>query len=101
MLLIGEDPADAFAVQRALADERDGVFALECMTLLSEGLERLSREGVAAILLDLNLPDSHGLASFEQVWRVAPHVPILIITSTGGPGHRQAGRQARRPGLSP
>ena len=95
MLLIGEDPADAFAVQRALADERDGVFALECATLLSEGLERLSRNGVAAVLLDLNLPDSQGLATFEQVWRVAPHVPILIISS---PDDQDIARQAVKRG---
>ncbi len=83
------------AVQGALADERDGVFVLECTTLLSEGLERLSRNGVAAVLLDLNLPDSQGLATFEQVWRAASHVPILVITS---PDDQDIARQAVKRG---
>ena len=82
-------------MQGALADERDGVFVLECTTLLSEGLERLSRNGVAAVLLDLNLPDSQGVATFEQVWRAAPHVPILVITS---PDDQDIARQAVKRG---
>ena len=81
VLLIGQDPADAGAVREALAGAQDDSFTVECVTRLSEGLDRLSRSGIAAVLLDLNLPDSQGLASFEQVWRAAPHVPILVIAS--------------------
>src|SRR4029077_15896149 len=81
VLLIGHDPADARAVREALADAQDGSFTVECATRLSEGLKRLSRNGIAAVLLDLCLPDSQGIASFEQVWRVAPHIPILGIAS--------------------
>jgi diguanylate cyclase (GGDEF)-like protein/PAS domain S-box-containing protein len=81
ILLIGQDPADAKAVREALVDAHDGPWTVEWATRLSEGLERLTRSGIAAVLLDLRLPDSHGIASFEQVWRAAPHIPILIIAS--------------------
>jgi DNA-binding NarL/FixJ family response regulator len=48
---------------------------------VSDGLERLSRTGVAAVLLDLAMPDGPGIASFEQVLRAAPDIPILILSS--------------------
>ena len=88
VLLIGHDPADARAVREALADAQDDSFTVECATRLSDGLERLSRNGIAAVLLDLCLPDSQGIASFEQVWRAAPHIPILVIGFAGRSGHR-------------
>ena len=95
VLLIGNDAADAHAVREALADAEDGLFTVECTTRLSEGLDRLSRNGIAAILLDLSLSDSQGIASFEQIWRVAPHIPILII---GSPADQDIARQAVKRG---
>ena len=95
VLLIGDDPADARAVREALADAQDGSFTVECATRLSEGLERLSGNGIAAVLLDLCLPDSQGIASFEQVWRAAPHIPILVI---GSPDDQDIARQAVKRG---
>ena len=47
----------------------------------ADGLERLRRTGVAAVLLDLATPDSPGIASFEQVLRAAPDIPILVLSS--------------------
>jgi diguanylate cyclase (GGDEF)-like protein/PAS domain S-box-containing protein len=95
VLLIGKDPADAAAVREALAGAQDAAFTVECVTRLSEGLERLSQNGIAAVLLDLDLPDSQGIASFEQIWRAAPHVPILVI---GSPDDQDVARQAVKRG---
>lgn len=79
VLLIGHDPADERVVRETLAHAQEGLFAVECATRLSEGLEHLHGNGIAAIILDLNLPDCQGLASFKSIWRAAPHIPILII----------------------
>jgi diguanylate cyclase (GGDEF)-like protein/PAS domain S-box-containing protein len=95
VLLIGHDSADAKAVHEALSAAPDGSFTVEYATRLSEGLERLSRNGIAAVLLDLHLPDSQGIASFEQVWRAAPHIPILVI---GSPDDQDIARQAVKRG---
>ncbi len=95
VLLIGNDLADAGAVREALADAQNGPFTVECATRLSDGLERLKGDAIAAILLDLYLPDSQGIASFEQVWRVAPHIPILVIAS---PDDQDIARQAVKRG---
>jgi PAS domain S-box-containing protein len=47
------------------------------MTELSGGIERLRRGGVGAVLLDLTLPDSHGIETFDKLFEVAPRVPIF------------------------
>ena len=35
---------------------------------LAGALERLSSGGVDAVILDPDLPDSHGIVSFERMW---------------------------------
>jgi CheY-like chemotaxis protein len=92
ILLIGHGPTDGRAVRAALADDvRDGVFVVECAPRLVDGLARLRGNGIAAILLDLRLPDSEGLAAFDELRHAAPHVPILVI------GSRPTKTSPRRP----
>jgi diguanylate cyclase (GGDEF)-like protein/PAS domain S-box-containing protein len=81
ILLIGPDSSEGRSVRQALSDARDGSFVLECAPRLADGLERLRASAFAAVLLDLCLPDSQGIATFEEVARVAPHIPILVIGS--------------------
>jgi diguanylate cyclase (GGDEF)-like protein/PAS domain S-box-containing protein len=95
VLLISADPKDARAAREALADPQDGSFTVTCAMSLAAGLEQLSRNGISAVLLDLSLPDSQGLASFDQVWRAAPHIPILVI---GSPDEQDVARQAVKRG---
>jgi signal transduction histidine kinase/DNA-binding response OmpR family regulator/putative methionine-R-sulfoxide reductase with GAF domain len=47
---------------------------------LSEGLEQLETQDVDIILLDLSLPDSAGIHTFEQVHTKAPQVPVIILS---------------------
>ena len=82
ILLIGRDCSDSRPVREALADVRDGSYIVECAPRLADGLERLRDNGIAAILLDLSLPNSEGIAEVGQVSRAAPHVPILVIGSS-------------------
>ena len=81
LLLIGHDSADAEVLREALANAGDDPFIVEWVTHLSDGLERLSRKGIAVVLIDLLLPDNQGLAGVEQVLAAAPHVPILVLSS--------------------
>jgi diguanylate cyclase (GGDEF)-like protein/PAS domain S-box-containing protein len=79
ILLIESDPAAADAIRAALAAAGSGSFDVEWVRQLSEGLERLSKRGIAAVLLALSLPDSQGIETFDKVFRAAPDVPILIL----------------------
>ena len=58
ILLTENDPATADQIRAALAGAGNGSFDVEWVRQLSEGLARLSKKGIAAILLELSLPDS-------------------------------------------
>src|ERR1700692_4721171 len=55
-------------------------FHVEWVTELSSGMERLRRGGVGAVVLDLTLPDSHGVETFDKLFQAASRVPILILS---------------------
>jgi diguanylate cyclase (GGDEF)-like protein/PAS domain S-box-containing protein len=42
----------------------------------------LRNGGIEAVLLDLTLPDSHGIETLEKVLEAAPGMPVLILTDT-------------------
>ena len=45
-------------------------------------MNRLARGGVDAVLLDLGLPDSHGLETFNRAKMHASGVPIVILSGS-------------------
>jgi len=79
ILLIQNNPSVAGQIGVALAAGDAGSFEVEWVRRLSQGLERLSKKGIAAILLDLSLPDSEGVATFDKLFATSPDVPILIL----------------------
>jgi len=79
ILLIENDPAAADQIRAALGTTSDDMFEVEWVHQLSEGLERLSKKGIAAVLLDLSLPDSQGIETFDKLFASAPDIPILIL----------------------
>ena len=68
---------------------------LERVGRLSDAVKRLRNEGIDAILLDLLLPDSQGIGTFEAVFAAAPHVPILLLA---GRENEEIARQATQLG---
>jgi len=79
ILLIQNDPSAAGRIATSLAATGAGLFEVEWVRQISQGLQRLKRKGIAAILLDLSLPDSEGIATFEQLFAASPDIPILIL----------------------
>jgi diguanylate cyclase (GGDEF)-like protein/PAS domain S-box-containing protein len=79
ILLIENDPAGADRICAALAETGSGSFEVDWVRQLSEGLARLSKGGIDAVLLELSLPDSHGIETFDRLFGVAPDIPILIL----------------------
>jgi len=91
ILLIENDPAAAAQIRAALAAGGEDSFDTERVRQLSDGLERLSKKGIAAVLLELSLPDSKGIETFDKVFAAAPDVPILIL---GGNANEALGKEA-------
>lgn len=58
-------------------------FGLAHVKRLSEARESLAGEGFDIIVLDLSLPDGHGLDTFVQTRIAAPGIPIVIMSGLG------------------
>ena len=80
ILLIENDPAVADKIRWALATTGTDSFDLERVCQLSEGLARLNKKGIDVVLLELSLPDSYGIDTFDKLFIAAPEVPILILS---------------------
>ena len=87
ILLIQDDPAHATAIREALTVSGGEYFQVEWVARRAEGLERLSRpalpaEMIAAVLVDLFLPDSQGIETFDRLFLAAPNIPILVLSAS-------------------
>jgi diguanylate cyclase (GGDEF)-like protein/PAS domain S-box-containing protein len=91
VLLIENDPASADEIRAALAAVGNASFDLEWVRQLSDGLARLSKKGIDAVLLELSLPDSHGMETFDKLFAAAPDIPILIL---GGNANEALAKEA-------
>jgi diguanylate cyclase (GGDEF)-like protein/PAS domain S-box-containing protein len=90
ILLIQNDRIEANAVRDALIRSRDASFRVVWVRHRRNGLRVLAERAaqsshdascIAAILLDLALPDSSGIETFDRIFRAAPRVPMLILTA--------------------
>ena len=80
VLLIEAEAVDAARILEELGSATDERFRVEWVTELSSGIERLRRGGVGAVVLDLTLPDSQGVETFDKIFQAAPGVPVLILS---------------------
>lgn len=79
ILVIEDNPGDADLVRLRLVESKLAA-EVSCVHRLSEGLASLHQRSPSVILLDLNLPDSHGAETFRKVLEKAPNVPIIILS---------------------
>ncbi|MDO9323182.1 MAG: EAL domain-containing protein [Pseudomonas sp.] len=78
MILTG-DAGDAQALGEVLSNAQDVPYAVEWVKRLSDALPRLEAGDVDALLVDLTLPDSQGIDTFDLLFASAPQVPILTL----------------------
>lgn len=81
ILLIEDEPGDAGLIRHLLAEAPDCEFALAHVESLGKASRYLEQHGgPELILLDLNLPDSSGLETVRAAQRLAPGVPVVVLT---------------------
>ncbi len=82
LLLIEDNPGDTRLIQLMLTEAVDSAFTLTCVDRLAKGIAQLTADTAAfdAVLLDLSLPDSQGLATCISVRQVAPDLPIVVLS---------------------
>lgn len=79
-VLIVEDSSVQQRAIRALL--RGKGFRLNAAGSLKEAIEQIALKETNVVLLDLTLPDSEGVETLKRIHAVAPHIPVIVLTST-------------------
>ena len=82
LLLVEDDPSDAELVREALAECTRPSFELTHASHLRAAVDVLARDGTDLVLLDLGLPDSRGIETFDRLVAAHPTVPCIVLTGT-------------------
>ena len=91
VLLIQDESSVATTVREALLNSSDGSFRVEWIRSCAEGLQRLARQAtpntatadnIAVVLVDLFLPDSQGVETFDRIFNAVPQIPILVLAAS-------------------
>ena len=80
VLLVEDDPGDARLIQAMLPETDSAKFEFTRTASLSEAIVSLNHAPADIVLLDLDLPDSKGLETVDSLCRVAPDVPVVVLT---------------------
>ena len=80
ILLVEDNPGDKRLVQEAfreIADLQSEI--LHCETV-KHALELIAHNRPDVALIDLGLPDAHGLEAVRRIHDAAPEIPIVVLT---------------------
>lgn len=80
VLLVEDNPGDVRLILEQLRSLPAELFDLERVDRLAPALDRLRKDGIDVVLLDLGLPDCSGLETFHRLRQDAPEQPILVIS---------------------
>jgi two-component system, cell cycle response regulator len=81
ILLVEDSHGDALLIQDMFSGAANDDFSLEWVESLTAAFERLKTgASIAAVLLDLSLPDGYGFQTVHQMISAAPQMPIIILT---------------------
>lgn len=80
VLLIEDNDADARFISEMFKDINAPKYKLSHVKRLDEGLKLLDKDSYDVLLLDLSLPDSTGLSTFEKAHKHDPELPIVILS---------------------
>jgi hypothetical protein len=80
VLLVEDSPIDCRLIRGLLERPPAGAFSVTCVDHLQQAAKELRTSPADVVLLDLTLPDSSGLDTFEELHRQHGHLPIVILT---------------------
>jgi signal transduction histidine kinase len=80
ILLVEDNAGDARLLREMFSKERPDSFELTHLLRMSEAVTHLARGGVDIVLLDMGLPDGHGLDTVRRAHAVAPGIPLIVLT---------------------
>jgi diguanylate cyclase len=81
VLVIEDNAGDARLLREMFGNERPGTFVVTHLSLMSDAVIHLAKGEADIVLLDLGLPDAHGLESVRRAHAAAPGIPLIVLTS--------------------
>lgn len=79
VLLIEDNLDDVVLVRETLRDAAPGDFQVESQTRLEAGLQVLREQPIDIVLLDLTLPDSYGIETYDRL-HAESDVPVVVLS---------------------
>lgn len=80
ILLVEDHAGDARLLRELLRETPSFRHDLAHVERLEQAQAHVAAEGTDVVLLDLSLPDAHGLETVTRMLAVAPYVPIIVLT---------------------
>jgi len=80
VLLVEDNAGDARLLREMFSTEKPDSFELTHFLRMSEAVIHLAKGGVDIVLLDMGLPDGHGLDTVRRAHAAAPCVPLIVLT---------------------
>lgn len=79
-LLIEDSLADRALISREIREVSKSSFDLEAVDTLHAGLDHLESRAFDVVLLDLSLPDAHGLDAVQTLTQKWPDLAVVVLT---------------------
>jgi signal transduction histidine kinase len=80
VLLVEDNAGDARLLREMFSAERPDSFEFTHVLRMGEALVHLAKGDVDIVLLDMGLPDGHGLDTVRRAHAAAPDVPLIVLT---------------------
>jgi len=80
VLLVEDNEGDARLLREMFRTERPDSFEFTHLRSMGEAVTHLAKGGVDIVLLDMGLPDGHGLDTVRRAHAAAPGVPLIVLT---------------------
>ena len=80
ILAVEDNPADLRLLREILKDSVEPRFTISHCERIAECIEKLKNDKFDIVLLDMNLPDSHGLEGLENIVKEKSDIPVILFT---------------------
>ena len=80
VLLVEDNPADTRLLKEYFGELRETPFLVSETDCISGAIDHVAKRHFDVILLDLSLPDSHGLETIHRMHTHAPGMALIVLT---------------------
>ncbi|MDP4266714.1 MAG: PAS domain S-box protein [Bacteroidota bacterium] len=80
ILLVEDNPGDVCLIKDYLRESQIKIQSIKHVICLMDAIEILQREIFDLILLDIGLPDSNGIETFQKIFQINYNIPIIVLT---------------------